>query len=52
MANMILISNGQGMFNIKVKDRLQFNTLMIEFYNTREADNIFEFLYSNCLEKY
>jgi len=52
ISNMILISNGQGIFNIKVKDRLQFNTLMVEFYNTREADNIFEFLYSNCLERY
>ena len=52
ISNMILISNGQGIFNIKAKDRLQFNTLMLEFYNTREADNIFEFLYSNCLERY
>jgi len=52
ISNMILISNGQGIFNIKAKDRLQFNTLMLEFYNTREADNIFEFLYSSCLERY
>ena len=52
VSNMILISNGQGIFNIKAKDRLQFNTLMVEFYNTREADNIFEFLYRNCLEIY
>jgi len=52
VANMILLSNGQGIFNIKAKNRLQFNTLMVEFYNTREADNIFEFLYNNCLERY
>jgi len=52
VSNMILILNGQGIFNIKAKDRLQFNTLMLEFYNTRKADNIFEFLYSNCLEIY
>lgn len=52
VANMILISNGQGIFNIKAKDRLQFNTLMVDFYNTREADNIFEFLYTYCLERY
>jgi len=49
---MVLISEGQGIFNIKAKDRLQFNTLMVEFYNTREADNIFEFLYTSCLEIY
>jgi len=52
VSNMILISNGQGIFNIKAKDRLQFNTLMVEFYNTREADNIFCFFYANCLERY
>lgn len=52
VANMILISNGQGVFNIKAKHKLQFNTLMIDFYNTREADNIFEFLCNNCLERY
>lgn len=52
VSNMILISNGQGIFNIKAKDRLQFNTLMIEFYNSREADNISEFFYNNCLERY
>lgn len=52
VSNMVLISNGQGIFNIKVKDRLEFNTLMVEFYNTREADNIFKFLYYKCLERY
>jgi len=52
VSNMILISEGQGIFNIKVKDRLEFNTLMVQFYNTREADNIFEFLYTKCLEIY
>ena len=52
VSNMILISNGQGIFNIKAKDRLQFNTLMVEFYNTREADNIFNFFYEKCLERY
>jgi Fic family protein len=52
IANLILISNGQGMFNIKVKDRLEFNTLMVQFYNTREADEIFQFLYDKCLERY
>lgn len=52
ISNTILISNGQGIFNIKAKDRLMFNTLMVDFYNTREADNIIEFLYNNCLERY
>jgi len=49
-ANMILISSGQGIFNVRVKDRLQFNILMVKFYNTKEADDIFDFLYDYCLE--
>lgn len=52
VANMILISKGQGFFNVKAKDRLTFNTLMIDFYNTKEADEIFDFLYNSCLEVY
>jgi hypothetical protein len=51
VANMILISAGQGIFNVRVKDRLQFNILMVRFYNTMDADEIFEFLYGNCLER-
>jgi len=50
-ANIILISSGQGIFNVRVKDRLQFNILMVRFYNTKDADDIFEFLYDYCLER-
>jgi Fic family protein len=49
-ANMILISSGQGIFNVRGKDRLQFNILMVRFYNTKDADDIFEFIYDYCLE--
>lgn len=52
LANGILLSNGQGVLNIKAKDKLEFNTLMIEFYNTKNADNICDFLYNKCLERY
>jgi len=52
VANLILISNGQGIFNVKAKDRLEFNTLMVEFYDTRKAHNIMEFFYNKCLERY
>lgn len=51
VANMILISSGQGILNVRIKDRLQFNILMARFYTTRDADEIFEFLYDNCLER-
>lgn len=49
IANGILLSNGQGILNVKVKDKLRFNTLMLEFYNTHNADNICEFLFTECL---
>ena len=52
IANLILISNGQGIFNVKAKDRLEFNTLMVEFYDTMEADNVMKFFYDKCLERY
>ncbi|GEA30028.1 hypothetical protein [Clostridium diolis] len=52
VCNYILLSNGQGVLNVKAKDRLEFNTLMLEFYNARKADNIVEFFYKKCLERY
>ncbi|GAA0082871.1 Fic family protein [Clostridium sp. CTA-6] len=51
LANGVLLSNGQGVLNIKAKDKLEFNTLMVEFYNTQKADNICDFLYNKCLER-
>ena len=44
IANGILINSGIGIFNIKAKDILEFNTLMIDFYDTQIADNIVKFL--------
>lgn len=52
VANLVLISSGQGMFNVKAKDRLEFNTLMVEFYDTRKVENIMAFFYDKCLERY
>ena len=50
MANGILINSGLGVFNIKTCDILEFNTLMIEFYETRLADSIVKFLHQKCVE--
>ncbi|WP_252230646.1 Fic family protein [Clostridium sp. ZBS15] len=52
VSNLILIFNGQGVFNVKVKNRLEFNTLMVDFYNNHDGDKIFEFFYDYCLERY
>ncbi|ENK1244262.1 hypothetical protein AB2063_003487 [Clostridium botulinum] len=51
MKNGVLLSNGQGVLNIKAKDKLEFNTLMVEFYNTQKADNVCYLLYNKCLER-
>lgn len=51
MANLILISNGQGVLNIKSKDKLEFNKLMIDFYNTGDGRAISDFLYG-CIDRW
>ena len=50
MANGVLLSNGQGILNVKAKDKLEFNQLMIEFYETKKADNICDFLVNKCID--
>ena len=52
ISNLVLISSGQGVLNVKAKDRLEFNTLMVDFYNNQDGDNIYEFFYNKCLERY
>jgi len=50
MANGILVNAGYGVFNIKVEDILEFNTLMIDFYENRQADSIVKFLAEKCIK--
>lgn len=52
MANGLLLSTGQGFLNIKAKHKVEFNTLTVDFYNTKNADNMFKFLYTNCFERF
>jgi len=49
ISNGILLSEGIGIFNIKTKNIAEFNSLMIDFYDSKVADNIFKFLYENCI---
>jgi Fic family protein len=51
IANGILLNEGIGIFNIQTKNIAQFNALMIDFYDSKIADNIFEFLYENCIKE-
>lgn len=50
MANGILINSGVGVFNVNSTDILEFNTLMLDFYETKLADNIIKFLYEKCIK--
>lgn len=49
MANGILINAGYGVLNISARDILEFNTLMVGFYETRQADGIVQFLAEKCI---
>lgn len=49
LANAILISEGIGFLNISNKDILEYNKLMIEFYDTFDTKNVIEFLINKCL---
>jgi len=50
MANGILVNAGYGVFNIRVVDILEFNTLMVDFYESHQADSIVRFLAEKCIK--
>ena len=52
MSSGILINAGYGVFNIRAKDILEFNTLMNSFYETAKADEIVKFLADKCIRYY
>ena len=49
LANKIMIENGCGLISIPVKERLNFLTLLMEYYETNNSEKIIKFLYDNCL---
>ena len=54
IANGILLSAGEGFLNIKSKDKLEFNNLMLDLYNdyNHNANNLCDFLYNKCINRY
>ncbi len=44
MMNGILLNEGYPAINVKVKDRLEFNTLMLEFYSKNNPDPMLKLL--------
>ena len=51
IANGILLNSGFGVFNICARDILEFNTLMVYFYDSLDADKIVKFLANKAIVK-
>ncbi len=49
LANKILIAAGKGILTITDKHMEQFNTLLLEYYNTNKSDQLKAFLYNNAI---
>lgn len=48
-ANKILIASGAGILTITDRYMEKFNTLLLEYYNTAEHEQLKKFLYNNCI---
>ena len=49
IANKIMIENGKGIITIKEENLLEFNTLLTNYYNTNNEEEIINFIYNNCI---
>lgn len=50
LANKILLEAGAGMLTITEKHMEQFNTLLLDYYNTGDVDTLKAFLYENAIQ--
>lgn len=50
LANKILISAGAGFLTITDRHMTQFNTLLVDYYNTGESEALKDFLYKNAIQ--
>ena len=50
LANKILISSGAGFLTITDKHMEQFNTLLLDYYNTGNSETLKDFLYENTIQ--
>lgn len=50
LANKLLLESGAGMLTIREKHMEQFNTLLLDFYNTGSAGELQHFLYENAIQ--
>jgi Fic family protein len=50
LANKILIASGVGFLTITDRHMEQFNTLLVEYYNTGDSEALKDFLYENTIQ--
>ncbi len=50
LANKILIAAGAGFLTVTDKHMEQFNTLLVEYYNTGDGEALTDFLYENTIQ--
>ncbi len=50
LANKILIASGAGFLTITDRHMEQFNTLLVEYYNTGDSEALKDFLYENAIQ--
>lgn len=50
LANKILVSAGAGLLTITDRHMEQFNTLLLDYYNSGEKEPIQDFLYNNAIQ--
>ena len=50
LANKILIAAGAGFLTIADRHMEQFNTLLVEYYNTGDSEALKDFLYENAIQ--
>lgn len=50
IANKDLISHGKGIFTVKEKDILEFNTLLSDYYTTGKKEPLKDMLYNKCID--
>ncbi|WP_288683075.1 hypothetical protein [uncultured Eubacterium sp.] len=49
LANKILVYSGAGIMTITDKYMEQFNSLLLEYYNTGKSEELKQFLYDNAI---
>lgn len=49
-ANHEMIMNGCGIISVPIEKQREFTRLLVEFYETGEADAIADFVYSECID--